>query len=93
MGGLQLRRRPDSEWESLCHECGLCCYERARVAGGVLIDLSRPCPYLDTRTQRCSVYDRRFQTTALCSKVTLFHAKFGSRMPLTCGYVQHCRAS
>ena len=91
MHGLQLREGPDADWESFCHGCGLCCYERNSVAGGVRIDLTRPCPYLDTQTNRCTMYADRFKVAAYCSKVTLLHALFGKRMPLTCGYVQRYR--
>lgn len=78
-------------WEAICRRCGLCCYERQMTAGGVRIDLSRPCIYLDTETHRCTVYRRRFRVADYCSKVTLLHALYGRRMPLTCGYVQHYR--
>lgn len=84
-------RRHD-RWEALCHRCGLCCYEREALSGGgVRIDLTKPCPYLDSRTQECTVYETRFRATAYCGKVTLFHALLGRRMPLTCGYVQRHR--
>ena len=88
---LHMRKRAVGEWERLCRQCGLCCYARARIAGGVRIDLARPCPYLDTSTRRCRVYHRRFAVGALCSKVNLLHALFGPLMPLTCGYVRHYR--
>ena len=91
MGLLQSRRRTDEAWEALCHRCGLCCYERSVTSVGVRIDLSRPCPYLDTKSRACSVYQRRFTVGALCSKVNLLHAVFGRRMPLTCGYVRQYR--
>ena len=74
---LHMRRKAVESWEALCHQCGLCCYERTEVAGGVRIDLRRPCPYLDTNTRRCTL--------------TLLHALFGRRMPLNCGYVRHYR--
>lgn len=88
---LHMSRCSDPEWEGICTGCGLCCYERRRTASGVRIDLSRPCPYLDTSTRRCKVYHRRFAAEALCSKVNILHALFGRFMPLTCGYVRHYR--
>ncbi|MFP4113290.1 MAG: hypothetical protein ACOC2Y_02490 [Spirochaetota bacterium] len=88
---LHLRKRPVESWERHCTQCGLCCYERAPVAGGIRVDLARPCPYLDTSTRRCKVYDRRFAVEASCSKVNLLHALFGRLMPLTCGYVRRFR--
>lgn len=90
MGGRRRSRREDA-WESLCDTCGLCCYERETVAGGVRIDLRRPCPYLDTRTNRCTVYERRFDAAPYCRKVTVLHALFGARMPLSCAYVRRYR--
>ncbi len=91
MGGLQLWDKADEVWESICQGCGLCCYEREVIAGGLRIDLNRPCPYLDTQANRCTVYRRRFRVAAYCSKVTVLHSLFGRRMPLTCGYVRRYR--
>lgn len=88
---LHMGPKPDRDWESLCRRCGLCCYERTRVAGGVRIDLNKPCPYLEPGTRKCTVYTRRFAVGAACSKVNLFHALFAKRMPATCGYVRAYR--
>ena len=86
-------RRRRARWESLCTQCGLCCYRRKRInGGGVFIDSSRPCRYLDTRTGHCTVYDRRFEVNPECRKVTIFHAKFDRLMPPTCGYVRTYRS-
>lgn len=83
------RRR--ERWEGLCRQCGLCCYERKLVAGGVRIDLSKPCIYLDSKTRQCKVYTRRLRVVEHCRKVTLLHALFGRLMPMSCGYVQRYR--
>jgi uncharacterized cysteine cluster protein YcgN (CxxCxxCC family) len=91
MGILQIARRPDRHWDALCRRCGLCCYERDRVAGGIVVHLDRACPRLDKASGSCTVYDRRFRSHARCSKVTLLHALFGLRMPLTCGYARAYR--
>ena len=88
---FRLSHKPDPGWDAICKRCGLCCYERCRVAGGVRIDLERPCPYLDEKSKTCAVYDRRFESRASCSKVNLLHAIAGRWMPLTCGYVEKYR--
>ncbi len=85
-------RRRRARWESLCTGCGLCCYKRGRLnGGGVFIDYSQPCRYLDTATGRCTVYERRFEVNPDCRKVTIFHAKYDRLMPPTCGYVRAYR--
>ena len=91
MLALGIKRKNNTSWEKLCTQCGLCCFERTITASGVRVDLTRPCPYLDRETLKCTVYDRRFRVGALCSKVNLFHALFGRLMPLSCGYVRHYR--
>lgn len=91
MARLELSRRKDRRWEALCTGCGLCCYERRVTAAGIRVDLKRPCPFLDRETNRCTVYEDRFRSGALCSKVNLLHALFGRLMPLNCGYVRHYR--
>ena len=91
MLGIGLRGKSSRRWEAICARCGLCCYERERVAAGVLIDLRKPCPYLDTQTKSCTVYRRRFAVAAYCSKVNLLYALFGRRMPLSCSYVRRYR--
>ncbi|MFP3958534.1 MAG: hypothetical protein ACLFUX_00030 [Spirochaetaceae bacterium] len=83
------RRR---DWEALCNRCGLCCYKRSRLnGGGVFIDYSQPCRFLDTGTSLCRVYDERFRVNPMCRKVTWFHARFDRLMPPTCGYVRAYR--
>lgn len=86
---IEQRRR---FWEGLCNQCGLCCYERRVRTGGRLDILwNRPCEYLDTKTNRCRVYHRRFRVCRYCGKVTIFHALFSRHLPRSCGYVQHYR--
>lgn len=89
---LQYFRRRRERWESLCTQCGLCCYRRTRLnGGGVHIDFSRPCRFLDTATGRCTVYTRRFELNPECRKVTILNARFDPLMPTTCGYVRAYR--
>jgi len=78
-------------WESLCKQCGLCCYERELRGGTLYINYNAPCRYLDTETKRCRVYDHRFRVSTDCRKMTIFHAKFSRYLPETCGYVEHYR--
>lgn len=78
-------------WESLCKKCGQCCYEKQLVHGRVYVKPDAPCPYLDTETRQCTVYDQRFRVCPECRKVTWWHARFCSWMPSTCGYVRYFR--
>jgi hypothetical protein len=90
---IKNKRRARREfWEGLCHQCGLCCYERRVRAGGKLEILwGRPCEHLDTATHRCTVYHRRFRVCRYCAKVTILHALFSRALPASCGYVEHYR--
>ena len=78
-------------WEGLCKRCGLCCYEKRRGPAGYIIDLSRPCFYLDPVSRLCTVYERRFEVCRQCRKMTIAHALFTSYLPESCGYVQKFR--
>ena len=84
-------RRRRKRWESLCNRCGLCCYERVRKNGRLVIRFGSPCQFLDTETHLCTVYECRFQVCPECRKVTIFHALFSRYLPDSCGYVQAYR--
>ena len=86
---FQAERR--ARWESLCRQCGQCCYEKEIRGLSVVTNFRRPCLHLDTATHRCTIYETRFQTCAHCRRMTLRHALFVRWLPRTCGYVQHYR--
>lgn len=71
------------KWEKLCDGCANCC----EIPGtGVA------CPYLDTNTRLCTVYDNRFEKASWCLKVTPentleLHAR--KILPASCAYVRH----
>ena len=71
-----------SEWEDLCDGCGLCCE---------IGDTGVACPFLDTQTNRCTVYAERFEKAPWCTKVmpqnTLaLHKR--NVLPASCAYVR-----
>ena len=80
-----------SRWDSYCNQCGLCCFQKDYRKGRVLINMHRPCRYLDTESKLCLAYEDRFAVCKDCKKVTLYHALFSSIMPEQCGYVQRLR--
>lgn len=71
-----------AEWEALCDGCGHCCRLPGTVVG---------CPGLDTKTNRCKVYEKRCETE-VCVKVTPENVRSlhdRGVLPDTCGYVRH----
>lgn len=82
------RRR---EWDALCNRCGKCCYERTVHGRRLLVHYERPCRFLDTRSNLCTVYDERFTVCRQCRRVTIFHALFDPGMPPDCAYVKRYR--
>jgi len=60
----------DDTWESLCEQCGLCCFEKIEDDSGTVFFTATPCRYLDVATRRCVIYDRRFDINPECIKLT-----------------------
>lgn len=82
----------NKEWESLCNNCGACCYEKTEDDNGViLIDFDSPCIYLDTLNKRCTIYENRFSQFRQCSRLGVRHALFARWLPPDCGYVRKFR--
>ncbi|WP_154651738.1 CxxCxxCC domain-containing protein [Sediminispirochaeta bajacaliforniensis] len=75
-------------WDSLCRQCGACCYEKAYVKGILYVYHDRPCVYLNEENGRCKVYHERFRRMEGCNKMTIFHAMFSGWLPASCGYVE-----
>ena len=74
-------------WESLCRQCGACCYRKEWRGARLVVNWDAPCRYLDAAGRRCTVYERRFRMCPDCRRMTLYHALFTSWLPETCGYV------
>ncbi|MBF9015941.1 MULTISPECIES: hypothetical protein [unclassified Oceanispirochaeta] len=88
----KLSKSWDERWESICHGCGKCCYEKHFLHNGTLIiDYDKPCKFLDTESKRCNVYVNRFNACKKCQKITLWTALFSPALPPDCGYVQKIR--
>ncbi len=80
------------DWDSLCYQCGKCCYSRCVTKDGfVYIYKKDPCEYLDVNTHKCRIYNERFKKCKHCGKVNIFTALFNKTMPEDCAYVKTFR--
>ena len=63
---------PDDQkkWESLCEQCGLCCFEKIEDESGTIFFTSTPCRYLDVVSRECKIYERRFEICPECLQLT-----------------------
>jgi uncharacterized cysteine cluster protein YcgN (CxxCxxCC family) len=78
-------------WESLCRQCGACCYRKEWRGAALVVNWDAPCQFLDTANRRCTVYEQRFRVCSDCRRMTLAHAMFTTWLPDTCGYVRAFR--
>jgi len=76
---------PPAVREDLCRRCGKCCYEKLRIGDEVVVT-SVPCPYLDTRTNLCTVYAYRHRVNARCLSVE--EGIRAHAFPADCPYVR-----
>ena len=64
-------RMSDTEnWETLCKQCGLCCFEKIEDDDGTIFYTATPCRYLDVVSRECNIYERRFEINPECIKLT-----------------------
>ena len=76
----------DSGWESLCKQCGLCCFEKIEDERGNIFYTRTPCRYLDVVSRHCAIYERRFTINPTCIKLTPELARTLRWLPSDCGY-------
>jgi uncharacterized cysteine cluster protein YcgN (CxxCxxCC family) len=76
----------NSAWESLCRQCGLCCFEKIEDERGNIFYTQTPCRYLDVVSRDCSIYERRFTINPTCMKLTPELVRKLRWLPSDCGY-------
>ena len=65
MSGSTTPTPAQPQHEALCNNCGKCCYKKIIVGRSVFIT-PFPCEFLNTDTNLCTVYERRFELNPLC---------------------------
>ena len=82
-----LQNMTETEWESLCCRCGICCLNRIHDRNKGKVQFSRiACKHLDPRSCSCTVYHNRFEIAHDCNRITPYKLKELSWLPRTCGY-------
>jgi len=76
----------DTQWDSLCKQCGLCCFEKLEDGRGKIIYTQHACRYLDVESRRCKVFERRFEINPICIKLTPELVPTLHWLPNDCGY-------
>ena len=79
------------DWDSICKKCGICCHDRDKKKGRLIVNYDMPCEYIDVESNTCIIYKNRFKICRECKKVTIIHALFSRYLPKTCGYVMRFR--
>ena len=77
----------ESQWDSLCNQCGRCCFEKLEDARGKIIYTQTACRYLDVISRRCKIFERRFEINPHCVKLTPELVPLLRWLPADCGYV------
>ncbi len=76
------------KWETICKQCGLCCFEKIEDQDGTIFHTSIPCRYLDVVSRECNIYERRFEINPDCIKLTEELVRRLRWLHDTCGYRQ-----
>lgn len=77
----------ESEWESLCDGCGLCCQIRVEdIDSGEIALSNAACRYLCLSTHRCTDYPNRRKNVDDCVKITPDNVHDLAWLPHTCAY-------
>ena len=79
------------EWESICRQCGKCCYEKVDLGAGEIIYTSEPCVHLDTSTKLCKVYNNRRVEEPDCIELTESLVRSLNWLPPDCAYLEYIR--
>ena len=75
-----------SDWDSLCLQCGRCCFEKIEDERGNILYTQTACRFLDVISRECKIFDRRFEINPSCVKLTPELVKTLRWLPRTCGY-------
>jgi len=81
-----LRTLTKEEWESLCRQCGNCCFEKHTDARGVHHMTRIACRFLDVVSRECRVYHKRLDTGEECLKLTPGLVATADWLPNDCAY-------
>ena len=82
-----LSEMSDSEWESLCDGCALCCMHKVEDEDtGEVFYTDVACKLLDLGTCRCTDYARRTELVADCLRLTPDERAAYDWLPATCAY-------
>lgn len=79
-----------SDWDSLCKQCGRCCFEKIEDERGNIFYTLTACRFLDVTSRECKIYDRRFEINPSCIKLTPELVQTLRWLPRDCGYRRSC---
>ena len=83
----RLAEMSETEWESLCDGCGLCCLIRFEDEDtGEVIPTRVSCTLFDDKLCRCKDYANRKATVPDCIKLTPWNIEALKWMPPSCAY-------
>lgn len=76
-----------TEWESLCDGCGMCCLRTIETwQTRELFQTSVACTLFNPQTCKCSDYANRVERVTDCEVLTLEDVNTVRWLPITCGY-------
>lgn len=82
-----LNQMSDSEWESLCDGCALCCMHKIEdEETGEVFYTGSACHLLDITTCQCSDYANRAKKVADCLQLTAGNVASYEWLPASCAY-------
>lgn len=76
----------DSDWDSLCKQCGRCCFEKIEDDRGNILYTQTACRFLDVSSRECKIFERRFEMNPSCVKLTPELVDTLRWLPRDCGY-------
>lgn len=86
-GSAMIEQILDQEtWDTICRQCGRCCFEKIEDERGRVTYTSTACRYLDLDSRCCKVFENRFRVNPECIALTPELVCTLDWLPDDCGY-------